>query len=113
MPHRVGHTAALPPGQRFGYTGGRSSARVALFSVYPCFSGRLLVIAAIGAVDLETNEVALLVGQLAHSLVPFGGPVLSPNGGRFSCSRIGVNGGCTVCRRCQLAPSTTNEWPLM
>ena len=37
----------------------------------------------------------------------------SPNGPRPSCSRMGVNGGCTVWRRCQLAPSTTSECPEM
>src|SRR5664280_1557835 len=84
-----------------------------------------------GPVHLEADEVPLGIGQgrsgvggTGHSWVGHvvgssagalaaGWVTGSPNGPRPSCSRMGVKGGCTVWRRCQLAPSTTSECPLM
>ena len=77
-----------------------------------------------GPVHLEADQVAVLFAQAAHGVAPLVGSVGPdgslprggegwPKGGRSSCSLIGVKGGCTVWRRCQLAPSTTSEWPLM
>ena len=66
-----------------------------------------------GTVHLQRHQALVLGAQGAHGRAPLAGPGPGSNGGRPSCSRIGVNGGWTVWRRCQLAPSTTSEWPLM
>ena len=73
------------------------------------------------SVHLQPDQISVLGAECAHGRSPLLGlvtpggddapprlePSVSPNGGRFNCSRMGMKGGCTVWRRCQFAPSTT------